>query len=73
MSRKLDEATKDYFKIRGRWEMPGFVLQFIGISVLVAGIIAKLSFLINWGTLLLGTGLIVLVIGTFIHKEIFKK
>ena len=73
MARKLDEATKDYFKRRGRWEMPGFVLQFIGISVLVAGIMAKFQTLINWGTLLIGTGLIMLAIGTFIHREIFKK
>ena len=73
MARKLDEATKDYFKIRGRWEMPGFVLQFIGLSVLVAGIMAKFQTLINWGTLLIGAGLIVLVVGTFVHREIFKK
>jgi uncharacterized membrane protein len=53
--------------------MPGFVLQFIGLSVLVAGIMAKFQTLINWGTLLIGTGLIMLIIGTFIHREIFKK
>ena len=73
MARKLDDATKDYFKIRGRWEMPGFVLQFIGLSVLVAGIMTKFQTLINWGTLLIGAGLIVLVVGTFVHREIFKK
>ncbi len=73
MARKLDEATKEYYQRKGRWEMPGFVLQFIGISILITGIMTKLSTLINWGTLLIGTGLIILIAGTFIHKEIFKK
>ena len=73
MARKLDEATKDYYKRKSKWEMTGFVMQFIGISVLLTGIMTKLSVLINWGTLITGTGLILLVAGKLMHQEILKK
>ena len=71
--RILDKATKNYYKIKSRFEMPGWVLSFIGVSILIAGILVKIKSVIGLGILFLSLGVGAIIIGKGAHLTFLKK
>ena len=66
--RILDKATKKYYKKKSRFEMPGWIISFMGLSILLAGIVTKIRAVIAVGLLVLflGIGLVFLGKSTYL-------
>lgn len=71
--RFLDKATKEYHRRKARLEMPGWVLGFIGVVILIAGIWSKIMALSVIGILFLALAVYFIIMGRMAHKTVFKK
>jgi len=70
--RMLDKARKDYYR-RQRLEMPGWVLGFIGLAILITGILLTINTVIIIGVLVLAIAGYLIIIGRMARKTIFRK
>ena len=68
----LDKARKDYYR-RQRLEMPGWVLGFIGLAILITGILLTINTVIIIGVLVLAIAGYLIIIGRMARKTIFRK
>lgn len=73
MSNLLNKYTENSIKRKKWFEILSYVLMFVGIFVLIWGILTKISIIINFGTLFIGVGIILLGIAHFLHKWTFRK
>lgn len=70
--RMLDKARKDYYR-RQRLEMPGWILAFIGLAVLITGILLTIKSVIVVGVLVLAIAGYLIIMGRMARKTIFRK
>ena len=68
----LDKARKDYYR-RQRLEMPGWILAFIGLAVLITGILLTIKSVIVVGVLVLAIAGYLIIMGRMARKTIFRK
>ena len=70
--RILDKARKDYYR-RQRLEMPGWILGFIGLVVLLTGILYNVKVVTIIGVLILAIAGYLVIMGRMARNTIFRK
>ena len=73
MTRLLDKATKEYAKRESILTLPGFILAFISVAVIITGIWINLKTLIAIGILILAIAAYMLIMGKTAFKTIFRR
>lgn len=73
LERALHKATRQYYRRKSKLEMLGWVLGFIHICILIAGILAKLIVIIVIGILILFISAYLIWEGRIAHKFFFRK
>tara|TARA_Y100000310_G_scaffold233475_1_gene236336 strand:- start:10074 stop:10295 length:222 start_codon:yes stop_codon:yes gene_type:complete len=70
--RILDKARKDYYR-RQRLEMPRWILGFIGLVVLLTGILYNVKVVTIIGVLILAIAGYLVIMGRMARNTIFRK
>ena len=73
MVKALDKAKKEYYGTRAKLEMPGWVLGFISLRILLTGILLRMNSVIAIGILILSLSVFFILFGRSAHQGLLRK
>ncbi|RLE38011.1 hypothetical protein DRJ17_05285 [Candidatus Woesearchaeota archaeon] len=73
MVKVLDKAKKEYYGRRAKLEMAGWILGFISLAVIIAGILSQIKTVSAIGILLLAIAVYLIIMGRIAHQTLLRK